>query len=409
MNLQRFQPYLDAIVAQEQHLIHLTQSWSAINSGSYHLDGLARMRQALEDNFLWLQADSVERLDLPPMKNVDANGVVQEVALGQALRYRKRSNAPLQIFLGGHYDTVFAADHPFQVPRFVDGRTLNGPGAADLKGGLVVMLKALEALEASPWKEALGWEILLNPDEEIGSVGSAPLLREAASRNHLGLVYEPALADGTLAGERKGSGNFHLVVTGRAAHAGREHAAGRNAVVLAAELTVALSRLTSAMEGITVNPARIEGGAALNVVPDTAIVRFNVRVANQQEQQFVEQELHTLMSKAGAREGYSVALHGGFGRPPKSMTPAWQQMQKAVEECGKMLGQSVQWQATGGCCDGNNLAAHGLPNIDTLGVRGGNIHSDREFVLLDSLVERAQLSALLLMRMATGEIQWNPI
>lgn len=401
--MNQYQPYLDAIAAQEQHLIHLTQSWSAINSGSDHLEGLERMRKVLEDNFLWLHAETSECLDLTPQQTVDASGNIIDRPLGKALRFRKRPEAPLQIFLGGHYDTVFPADHPFQVPRFLDGRTLNGPGAADLKGGLVVMLKAVEALESSPWKEQVGWEILLNPDEEIGSPGSAPLLAEAAKRHHLGLVYEPALADGTLAGERKGSGNFHLVVLGRAAHAGREHAVGRNAVVMAAELTVAISKLTGAHAGITVNPAKLDGGGALNVVPDRAVIRFNVRVASPQEQTFVEEELNALIEKFQQREGYRIELHGGFGRPPKAMTPAWKELQELVEGCGKMLGQPVQWQATGGCCDGNNLAAHGLPNIDTLGVRGGHIHSDKEFVMLESLVERAQLSALLLMRLASGD------
>lgn len=404
--MKNYQPFLDAIAAQEQHLIHLTQSWSAINSGSYHVEGLAKMRQALEDNFLWLQADTTERIDLAPLQTVDAQGEAKSVTLGQALRFRKRPDAPLQIFLGGHYDTVFPADHPFQKPIFLDGKTLNGPGAADLKGGLVVMLKALEALESSPWKEKIGWEVLLNPDEEIGSPGSAPLLVEAAKRNQLGLVYEPALADGTLAGERKGSGNFHLVVKGRAAHAGREHALGRNAIVAASEFAVAVNRLSGVMPGITVNPARLEGGGPLNVVPDRAVLRFNVRVATREEQARVEDDLAKLMEAFNRREGYAVELHGGFGRPPKTMTPEWQRLQGLLEECGRMLGQPIQWQPTGGCCDGNNLAAAGLPNIDTLGVRGGKIHSDQEFVLLDSLVERAQLSALLLLRLASGEISY---
>lgn len=404
--MKPYQPFLESIAAQEQHLIHLTQSWSAINSGSYHLEGLAKMRQALEDNFLWLQADTTERIDLAPLQAVDAQGEAKTVPLGQALRFRKRPDAPLQIFLGGHYDTVFAADHPFQKPIFLDGKTLNGPGAADLKGGLVVMLKALEALESSPWKEKIGWEVLLNPDEEIGSPGSAPLLVEAAKRNQLGLVYEPALADGTLAGERKGSGNFHLVVKGRAAHAGREHALGRNAIVAASEFAVAISRLTGVMPGITVNPARLEGGGPLNVVPDRAVLRFNVRVATAEEQTRVQEDLTKMIEAFNRRDGYLVELHGGFGRPPKTMTPEWKRLQGIIEECGRMLGQPVQWQPTGGCCDGNNLAAAGLPNIDTLGVRGGKIHSDQEFVLLDSLVERAKLSGLLLLRLAAGEVSF---
>jgi glutamate carboxypeptidase len=179
---------------------------------------------------------------------------------------------------------------------------------------------------------------------------------------------------------------------------------GRNAVVAAAELAVLVSRLTGAMPGITVNPSRLDGGGPLNVVPDRAVLRFNVRVAAPEEQAFVEDELAKLVAVFNQREGYVVELHGGFGRPPKTMTPEWKRLQVLIEECGKMLGQPVQWQATGGCCDGNNLAAHGLPNIDTIGVRGGNIHSAQEFVLLDSLVERAQLSALLLLRLASGEV-----
>lgn len=394
---------LDFIDSQAQHMVHLTESWSRINSGSYHLDGLARMCKALEDNFMWLNGE-MERIELPPLNAIDARGEAIDIPVGQALRIRKRPDAPLQVFLGGHMDTVFGRDHPFQTPRYLDDNTLNGPGVADLKGGLVVMLKALEALEQSPYAEKIGWEVLINPDEEIGSQSSDFLLEQAAKRNHLGLIYEPALADGTLAGERKGSGNFSIVVRGRAAHAGREFAKGRNAIVAASEVMLALHALNGARDGVTINVGKVEGGGALNIVPDLAIVRFNVRIVQEADREWLMKKLDGIVDLFKTRPDFQLGVHGNFTRPPKPMSHQNQRIFDLVRETGAMLGLPVAWKATGGCCDGNNLWAHGLPNVDTLGVRGGDIHSDREFVLLDSLPERAKLSALLLMRLASGEV-----
>ncbi len=405
--MQQFQPYLDFIDSQFEHMKQLTYDWSAINSGSHNLAGLEQMLGRLKDNFFWLGAE-MEEIALPPMQSINALGESVEVPLGRALRMRKRPHAPVQIFLGGHYDTVFGATHPFQKPILVNNNLINGPGVADLKGGLVVMLKALEALEQSSYAENIGFEVLLNPDEEIGSIGSDFLLREAAKRNHIGLIYEPSLPDGTLVGERKGTGNFTIIVRGRAAHAGREHHLGRNAVVRAAKLTLALDELNnskgeSAQEGLTINVAKIEGGAALNVVPDLAIIRFNVRVINHAQQEFTTRELQRIMAEF-AHDDYALELHGGFTRPAKTLTLRDEKLWNALRETGDMLGLPINRTSSGGCCDGNNMAAYGLCNIDTLGVRGGAIHSDAEYVLLDSLNERAKLSALLLLRIASGEI-----
>lgn len=404
--LDAFQPHLDFITSQKAHMTQLVYDWTRINSGSYNLDGLAKMCRVLEDNFLWLHGEQ-EVLDLPPLQAVGTGGQVMDKPLGKALRVRKRPDAPLQVFLGGHMDTVFGVNHPFQDAVFVDENRLNAPGAADLKGGLVVMLKALEALERSPWAENIGWEVLINPDEEIGSVGSRELLEEAAKRNHLGFIYEPSLPDGALVAQRKGSGNFTVVVRGRAAHAGREFDKGRNAVVLAAQVIAQLHALNGRFDGFTLNVARMDGGGAVNVVPDLAMVHFNVRVTHAQDMPFVAEALQACVDTANAEEGFSAVLHGGFTRPPKPQNAAMEAIQKLVGESMQMLALPVAWQASGGCCDGNNLAAYGLPNIDTLGVRGGNIHSDKEYLLVDSLAERAQLSALMLMRLAKGDVLWH--
>lgn len=265
------------------------------------------------------------------------------------------------------------------------------------------MLHALMALERSPWAENLGWQVLLNPDEEIGSVASDPLLKAAAQGKMLGLVYEPALADGTLAGARKGSGNFTLVVRGRAAHAGRNPEEGRNAIVALADITQRVFALNGQREGLTLNPAKLEGGGALNVVPDLAILRFNIRTREAADEAWVLGELHKLVDEWANKDGYHAELHGHFTRKPKPMAPAVKAVFDLVQQCGAELGLTIGIKPSGGCCDGNNLWHHGLPNVDTLGVRGANIHSAEEVAYLDSFAERAQLSALILMKLARGD------
>jgi glutamate carboxypeptidase len=382
------------------------QEWCAINTGSHNADGLAAMRKALVSRFSELGAD-VEIASADRQSAVTAKGEVTEREIGSCLRVVRRPQAPVRVLLAGHMDTVFAADHPFQSSRMLDADTLNAPGAADMKGGLLVMLYALKAVERSRFAERIGYEIVINADEEIGSPGSARLLTEAAGRAQFACLYEPALADGTLAGARKGSGNYSAIIRGRSAHAGRDPHLGRNALVAAAEFVARVSALTGGRSGLTVNVARLDGGGPNNVVPDLAIVRFNARLERPEDVTWFEGETRAMLSEIGAREGFSAALHGGFNRPPKPMTPELENFFRALRALGEELGVNVSWKATGGVCDGNNIAAAGLPVIDTLGVRGAHIHSSEEIARLDSLEERAKLSALLLLRVAAGDIA-NP-
>lgn len=394
---------LDWIASQQASMETLTEQWAAINSGSYNLAGLRSMRAALAAAFLTLGGEA-EVLKLAPLKQINARGESVDIPMAEALSIRKRPEAKLQVLLVGHMDTVYGPEHAFQTSRRLDANTLNGPGVADLKGGLVVMLHALMALERSPYAAQIGWQVLLNPDEEIGSIGSDPLLKAAVAGKQLGLVYEPALADGTLAGARKGSGNFTLVVHGRSAHAGRNPEEGRNAIAALAALTTAIFALNGVRDGVTLNPGKIEGGGPLNVVPDLAILRFNIRTKAIEDEAWVLGEIRRLADQICGQDGYSAELHGHFTRQPKPMAPPIQALFDQIIACGAELGLSIGTKPSGGCCDGNNLWKHGLPNVDTLGVRGANIHSSNEVMYLDSLTERAQLSALFLMKLGKGEI-----
>jgi glutamate carboxypeptidase len=384
---------LDWIASQAGAMEALTVAWASINSGSYNLEGLRRMRGALADAFSILGGEA-EVLPLEPIAQVDGQGNPVSVPMAEALRITKRPDAPFQVLLVGHMDTVYGIDHPFQTPKKLSDTILNGPGVADLKGGLVVMLHALMALEASPWAGKIGWQVLLNPDEEIGSIASGPLLKEAVKGKRLGLVYEPALADGTLAGARKGSGNFSIVVRGRAAHAGRNPEEGRNAIVAAADITSRIFALNGRRPGVTFNPARIDGGGALNVVPERAVVRFNIRTAELADEAWALGAIREILGMWHGKNGYESELIGFFTRSPKPMAPEVAAVFAMVQACGRELGLEISIRPSGGCCDGNNLWLHGLPNVDTLGVRGANIHSSDEIVHLESLVERAQLELL---------------
>jgi glutamate carboxypeptidase len=298
-------------------------------------------------------------------------------------------------------DTVYAADHPFQESRWLEDGMLNGPGVADMKGGLAVMLAALKAVEASPGADRLGYEVVINSDEEVGSAASAALLAGAARGKRAALTYEPAaLPDGTLAGARPGSGNFAFVVRGRSAHAGRNPEDGRNALTAAAELALRLEALRR--DGLSVNPSRIEGGGPSNVVPDLAVLRVNLRPRTPEIEAEAAQAIAAAVATVAAERDVRIEPSGGFGRPPKPLTPEAERLFGLVRQAGADLGQAIAWQPSGGVCDGNNIAACGVPVVDTMGVRGGKIHSPEEYLIAASLPERAALSALTILRLAEG-------
>ncbi|KPP82565.1 MAG: glutamate carboxypeptidase [Oceanicaulis sp. HLUCCA04] len=393
---------LNHLESQGDSMIADVRRWSAINSGSRNADGLERMRGELETAFSRLDA-RMEAVELQPSETVTPDGEIRPVEYTPALKVSARPDAPVRVVLTGHSDTVFAKDHSFQACRDLDDDTLNGPGVADMKGGLLVMLHGLLALERSPWAGQLGYDVLISPDEEIGSLGSGPVLAQLGAKAHIGMTYEPALADGSLAGARKGSGNFSLRVKGRAAHAGREHHLGRNAIVAGADFARAIDTLNGQREAVTINVSRIDGGGAPNVVPDIAVVRFNVRVGDEEDARWVRDGIERAVAQVNTRDGISADLHGGFTRPPKPMTPANLRMFEWTREAGLAIGLDLKWNPTGGVCEGNNLWASGCPNVDTLGVRGADIHSDREIAKISSFTEKAKLSAVMLMKFAKGE------
>ncbi|ACB74972.1 hydrolase [Opitutus terrae] len=376
----------------EPALRDLLIRWANINSGSGHVAGLERMRAALAAEFAKLRGAQVETV---PLAGTAAC----------ALRVRQRPAAPRQVFLSGHYDTVYDAGHPFQTCQLLDARTLGGPGVADMKGGIVILLAALQAFERTAQASALGWEVLLTPDEETGSVASRPVIEEAAKRFPFALIFEPARENGDLVESRKGTGIFTVTCTGRAAHAGRAANEGRNAIVALAEFLVAAHAVPEDLPGVLLNVGSVQGGGAVNIVPDRASAEINIRITRANDAAAVLARLHELAAPINAREGYRLEIAGQFNRLPLEATPTSRALFAAWQQCARDVGAApFSWTHVGGGSDGNLLGAAGLPCLDGLGVVGGHLHSASEYAHLPSLAERARIAARFLTKLSLDEV-----
>jgi glutamate carboxypeptidase len=400
--MQQFSPTETALLAavDASPMLGQVQVWSAVNSGTGNLTGLAEQAALLADAFAALPGE-VTLEEPAPVTAVGTDGAERAIEHGKHLVLRVRPEAQRRFLLTGHMDTVFPINHPFQQQTWLDDVTLNGPGVADMKGGIAVIVAALKAFETREAASSVGYDVMINSDEETGSLSSAPLIAGLAQGKAAALTYEPsALPDGTLAGARGGSGNWSLTIHGRSAHAGRNPEDGRNAVVAAAALALGLKALES--EGLNVNPAKIDGGSANNVVPDLAVLRFNIRPRELELAAAFEAGLAELIGRIEREYEVHIHRHGGMSRPPKPLDARAEKLFGIVEECSALLGAPITRIASGGVCDGNNIAACGVPVVDTMGVRGGAIHSPDEFLIVPSLEERAKLSALVLHRLAIG-------
>lgn len=400
---------IERLEAVAEQMVARTIGWSEVNTGSTNTAGLKAFAPVLAEAYSELEADVVLE-PAKPFEVVGKNGEIEDIHTGPILRVKARPDAPVQIVMSGHYDTVFPPEAGFNSVTDLGNGRLNGPGLADMKGGLCLMLEALKTFEAGPMRDTIGYQIVVTPDEEIGNFASADALREAASSGALiGMTYEPCMESGAMSGGRKGSAVYDVVFRGKAAHAGRSHAEGRSAIAAAAQFVGGIEALNGGYEGVTFNTGKIDGGNAVNIVPDLAIVRFGARAPDAEAAAWADAKIRTLLDEVLKRDGINGHAHGGFYRPPKPRNAAQQALFEAVSGTGQAIGLDLEFIDTGGVCEGNNIFAAGVPNVDTLGVLGGRIHSAEEFVETASFAKRGALSALLLNRLADGRIDAKAI
>ncbi len=283
-----------------------------------------------------------------------------------------------------------------------DGKTANGPGVVDMKGGILTTLNALEVLYELGAE--VPWTLLLTSDEETGSYCSEHVIREQAAQHDIGLATEPALPGGELAIERMGSGQFRIETTGRSAHVGRNFTDGVSAVTALAEAIIKVSKMPDPERGRILSVGPLEGSAATNAVPDHALAWGNARFPTKEAGEEIIAMLKTLEHEADLDSGVAgVRLDHSFQRSAKPLTDGTHRLALIARAAAESIGQQLPFAKTGGVCDGNILQDAGLPAIDTLGVRGGGLHTPDEWIEVRSLVERAQLMGVLLSRLgATG-------
>lgn len=331
----------------------------------------------------WLWGASPDRSSIPP-----------------TLVCRRLIENKPRILIACHLDTVFDPAGDFQeLLLSTDGQTATGPGVVDMKGGLLIALNALEALEEQGVR--VGWTLLCNSDEERGAFHSAEALRTEAGRHDVGICTEPALPGGELAIERAGSGQFMLEALGRSAHAGREFEKGISAVNALARAILRVSEYSDASRGLVVNVGPLAGGAATNAVPDRARAWGNVRYPDPRAGDDLRTRLESLRTTEEAMPALFVRC--AFNRPAKPKTAAMQRLAEQARAAAEALGQNLPFEKTGGVCDGNILQDAGLPTIDTMGVRGGGLHTTGEWIEIPSLVQRCQMFAVFLARLSQAE------
>ena len=298
-----------------------------------------------------------------------------------------RGGGVARVLIVGHHDTVFpvgtCAARPFAI---VDGRA-TGPGVFDMKAGIVQAVHALASLHSCD-----GVELLITSDEEVGSDSSRALIEERARACGAVLVLEPSADGGALKTGRKGTGSFEIVVHGRAAHAGLEPEKGINSLVAAAELIGTINTFGNPATGTTVTPTMASAGTADNVVPALTSVRVDVRVVAPGEKERIEQLMTGLTCTV---PGATIEVRGGIGRPPMHESASATLFPLAVLAGSELGLPAVTGVAVGGGSDGNFTAAIGVPTLDGLGAVGGGAHADHEFVLVDTMVDRARLLAQL--------------
>jgi glutamate carboxypeptidase len=294
-----------------------------------------------------------------------------------------------KVLLLGHHDTVFPigtlASRPFAV---ADGRA-TGPGVFDMLGGIVQAIHGLAVLD-----DCTGVEVLLSADEEIGSGDSRSLIEDRARACGAVLVLEPSADGGALKTGRKGCGTFDVIVRGRAAHAGLEPEKGVNSLVEVAHQVLAINGLGRPELGTTVTPTVATVGTADNVVPAEGRIKVDVRVESAAEQQRVEAAMAAL--RAVDPEAV-VEITGGVNRPPMPESAS-----AALMPLARSVAPGLDGVAVGGGSDGNFTAAIGIPTLDGLGAVGGGAHADHEYVLVDTMPERARLVAALVDAIRTG-------
>ena len=373
----------DLVAARYGEFLAELEAMVNIDCGSYSPEGVNRVVERCERRFRTFGWDVERRVHDPEPG---------EQRLGDLLIGRREGSGGRKILLVGHTDTVFddgtAAERPFRI----EGSIAHGPGVSDMKAGLLTGFFATHALHDAGVDTYEHITYVCNPDDEIGSTFSGPVIRELAASHDVAFVLEGARENGDIVSARKGVTDYVLTVHGRAAHAGVEPEKGRNAIAGAAALVGQLQALNARWPGVTVNVGTIDGGTRTNVVPARCTIEVDLRSPNLETLEAAEREIERLCAAPALPDTTIEVTREGWHRPMER-TPAVAGLVERAIALSADLGFELRDAATGGASDANTIAAAGTPVLDGLGPVGGDDHAPAEWLDLDSVTPRTALLA----------------
>lgn len=377
-----------------------------MNTGTSNIEGLNKYRDVLaaDLNLLGFETSESASESIEVLSCAGGDVPIANHLLG--LRTGEK-NTP-RILLNGHMDTVFDADDEYQSLTIESDGVLRGPGVADMKGGIVILLNALRALDAQKSLDNTNLTVLFNSDEEIGSLGSRGLIEEQAKLHDIGLVFEGSYQN-KVTRARKGLGQARLKVTGRESHAGGAHQDGVSANLELAHKIIAIEKLTDYQRKTTVNTGVISGGEKRNTISGCADAFIDLRFPSLEDGQGLQEQISAIaetkvVSNLRHPDYPKVELWSTLHRPVKSQNDKVDQLIAQAMGISAELGDPiVGTRYAGGGTDGSIAQAVGLATMDSLGIDGVGAHSSREAATVKSLIARTKLAAILLHRLLYNE------
>ncbi|HEY6565914.1 MAG TPA: M20 family metallopeptidase [Actinomycetota bacterium] len=360
-----------------------------VDCGSYSPAGVNHIADLCEARFR-ANGWEVERRPHQPVEG--------EAQLGDLVIGTLRGSGGPRVLLVGHMDTVFDDGTVAERPFTIDGDIARGPGVSDMKGGLLTGFVATEVLQAAGFEGFGHITYVCNPDEEIGSHFSGPVIRSLAPEHDVAFVLEGARANGDIVSARKGITDYTIEIVGRAAHAGVEPEKGANALVEAAHTIIELQGLNGRWPGVTVNVGVARGGTRTNVVPERCILQVDLRSPELETLEAAEVEIARLCADTVVPDVKVEVVANSWHRPMEKKEGGARLASLAIEIAGE-LGFELRDAATGGASDANTTSAAGTPTIDGLGPIGGDDHAPAEWLDLTSVVPRVSLLAGIISRL----------
>ncbi len=370
---------LDHLRAQQNEMVKLLELFTNTDSPSTHKDCVDKFGKIIAKEWKDLGAD----VTILPQEDY-GNHVRAEWGLGDE-----------SILILCHMDTVWDKGETKIRPFHVKDGKAYGPGAYDMKAGIVqtiFAIKTLQDLGLTPKKKIV---VLHNSDEEIGSPSSRPIIESEALKSSAVLVLEPSIKEGLLKIWRKGGGTFTVTIQGLASHAGADYEDGVSAITEAAHQILYLHGLTDLKEGTTVNVGVIEAGTRSNVVAAKAVLQVDLRVMTIDAGKKI---VPKILNIKPVDPNITLKVEGALNRPPMEKKQKNLELFKIAQTIGKEMGIELKGGGTGGGSDGNFTSALDIPTLDGLGAVGDGGHALSEHVIISKLPERAAVLAGLLLR-----------